>query len=293
MLLSTQTDILGRRFGDEQAVRMLAAAGFDAVDYSMFGMVDPAHLLRSDEAEAHMAKLLDTAKECGVVFNQAHAPFSFGHLDEEGLKKEFFPTTVRSLELASRLGVKIIVVHPIHNIPYFGNEERLYEMNMKFYRALIPYCEAYGIKVATENMWKRDKLRGYILDDVCSRAKEFCRYLDDIGSEWIVGCLDLGHCGLVGVEAQDMIREMGGEHIHALHVHDNDYLSDAHTEPYSGKMDWMEITRALGEVNYRGDFTFEADNLFGNKSDAFVPVAAKYLHDIGRFMIGQIENARP
>ncbi len=38
MLLSTQTDLLGQRYGDEQAIRLLAGAGFDAFDFSFFQM---------------------------------------------------------------------------------------------------------------------------------------------------------------------------------------------------------------------------------------------------------------
>ena len=53
-----------------------------------------------------------------------------------------------------------------------------------------------------------------------------------------------------------MIREMGNKHIQALHVHDNDYLSDAHLEPFSGKMDWIAMTKALKDIGYKGDFTF-------------------------------------
>lgn len=293
MLLSTQTDRFGQRFGDEKAIRMLAEAGFDAIDYSMFGMVDPDHILNGETAFAYVDHLKEVADECGVVFNQAHAPFSFRNWDDEEHYNSFiFPTVVRALELAARMGVKIIVVHPIHHLPYEENAEKLYEMNMAYYGALIPYCEKFGIKVATENMWERDKKRGYIQHDTCSRAAEFNRYLDDLNSEWIVGCLDLGHCGLVGVDADKMIREMGAKHIHALHVHDNDHISDAHIEPYGGKMDWKAITKALGEVGYQGDFTFEADNFFNPMDEEFLPVAAKYLHDIGRWMIGQIEAAK-
>ena len=292
MLLSTQTDRFGQRFGDEAAVRMLAKAGFDAIDYSMFGMVHADHILRSDAAEQYVDRLKAVADECGVVFNQAHAPFSFNWHDADFVRAEVFPTVIRSVELAARMGVKIIVVHPIHHMVYTENKDKMYEANMQYYRALIPYCEKHGIKVATENMWQRDKKRGYIIHDVCSTVKEFNQYIDDIGSEWITGCLDLGHCGLVGLEAQDMIREMGNQHIQALHIHDNDYLSDAHVEPFSGKMNWQEIMKALGEIDYKGDFTFEADNYFNPMDEAFMPQGAKYLHDIGRYLMGIIEENR-
>ena len=147
MLLSTQTDRFGQRFGDEKAVHMLAEAGFDAIDYSMFGMTNPGHILCSEEAEKYVDNLRNTAKECGVVFNQAHAPFTFkGWDDPEIYNKEIFPTVSRAVTLAGRMGVKIIVVHPLHFMTYKGNEEKLYELNMQYYRSLIPYCEEYGIK---------------------------------------------------------------------------------------------------------------------------------------------------
>ncbi len=293
MLLSTQTDILGQKFGDEQTVRILAAAGFDAIDYSMFGMSGAEHILHTDAADKYVDHLRDVAEECSVVFNQAHAPFVFKNWDDEdNFKNHIFPTITRAIRLAARIGVKIIVVHPLHHMRYEGNEEKLHDMNVNYYRSFIPYCEEYGIKVATENMWQRDAKRGYIIHDTCSRAAEFNRYLDDIASPWIVGCLDLGHCGLVGVEAENMIREMGSEHISALHVHDNDYISDAHVEPFSGKMNWQEITKALGEIGYKGDFTFEADIFFSKMDNDFVPTGAKYLHDVGRYLTGLVDKTR-
>jgi sugar phosphate isomerase/epimerase len=52
--------------------------------------------------------------------------------------------------------------------------------------------------------------------------------------------------------------------LHALHVHDNDYIDDRHTLPGLGRMDWEEIMKALAEIDYDGDFTYEADNFLVN-----------------------------
>ena len=40
MILSTQTDFLGRSYGEAEAIRMLAKAGFDAYDFSFFPMFE-------------------------------------------------------------------------------------------------------------------------------------------------------------------------------------------------------------------------------------------------------------
>ena len=293
MLLSTQTDLLGVAFGYEKTVEMIADGGFDAIDFSFFPMDDPECPLYNDDAEDYMRSLRALAESKGVVFNQAHAPFGFPGSDEADFENKVIPKVARAMKLASILGVKIIIVHPLHHIvPYKGNEKMLFDLNVKFYKALIPYCEEYGIKVATENMWQRDRNRGCIIHDTCSRAEEFNAYLDAIDSPYIVGCLDLGHCGLVGEDAAEMIRAMGSKHIKALHVHDNDYLADLHVPPFYGKMDWNAITKALADINYEGDFTFECDNVYKNMPNDFKLEATKYQEKIGRKLIKMIEDAK-
>ena len=49
MRLVTQTDILGKAFGDEQAIQILAKNGFDALDWSFFEML-------KDDNEPHSGK---------------------------------------------------------------------------------------------------------------------------------------------------------------------------------------------------------------------------------------------
>ena len=57
------------------------------------------------------------------------------------------------------MGVKLIVVHPKQHLPYLegNNAEILKQLNLEFYNSLIPDCEKYGIKIATENMWQMDE----------------------------------------------------------------------------------------------------------------------------------------
>ena len=74
MLLSTQTDVTASRYGQAEAVRMIAAAGFDAADISMFD--DPYNnWMYLDGFEEHVGEIKRAAKEAGIVLNQAHAPF--------------------------------------------------------------------------------------------------------------------------------------------------------------------------------------------------------------------------
>ncbi len=292
MLLSTQTQVLTRSYTDEQIIDIVSGAGFDALDYSM----DNSHMLKADsaltrdEVTAQAKKLKALAADKGLVYNQCHAPaWGMEWGKEDFVRSVIFPTTVRSMELAAALGVKIIVVHPIHHLPWRTHAEELFEMNMKFYKALEPYCEEYGIKVATENMWNWDRNRRYIIDDTCSTAAEFNRYVDTFNSKWLTGCLDLGHAVLVGSQPEDMIRAMGNQRIQALHVHDVLYTDDTHTMPYLGKINWDNVTQALADIDYQGDFTFEADYFFVRMPAHLQPGAVKLLHDTGRSLIADIQ----
>lgn len=105
--------------------------------------------------------------------------------------------------------------------------------------------------------------------------------LDEVNSPWIVGCLDLGHSALVGVEPADFIRALGKTKLQALHVHDVNYRRDCHNLPFTEKLDWESIAVALREIGYQGEFTFEADNfLFGFPKELYQP-AAKLMVETG------------
>ena len=81
MILSTQTDYISRKLGDFAAVDILADAGFDALDYTMFAMREDDCLLNTDAYRAHVEKLKAAAARRGLCFRQAHAPFPSSKAD--------------------------------------------------------------------------------------------------------------------------------------------------------------------------------------------------------------------
>lgn len=288
MLLSTQTDVFARRFGDEEAIRRIANAGFDAFDLSLFAMnSNPNYEMNGEQFREYAKHLRAVADECGIVCNQSHAPFPSSVGDEEK-DEQIFQSIVRAMEAASIVGAKIIVVHPKQHLDYRTHAAELKEMNMAFYRRLIPYCEQFGIKIATENMWQYNKTAEHIRDSVCSRPQEFLDYLEELNNPWIVACLDVGHVLLTSENLAHCIRTLGAAHLQALHVHDNDHRGDSHTMPYLGKIDFKELTATLKEIGYQGDFTFEADSFYAKMPDELLPEAAALLHKTGRYLMSQI-----
>ncbi len=290
---------LEKRFGLEKALELCKNAGFDSIDYSLQYMEDPNHILNDENEYVAKAKEIRAlTEEKGLSIAQTHAPFNFAGWKDPRVYEEFIiPAIKRSVAISGIFGAKVAVVHPLHHFVYKGNEEEIYEKNMDFYRSLIPICKEYNVKVGVENMFQRELLRGQISFDTCAKIPEFIRYVDTLDSEYMIACLDIGHVGLPASddESWDFIRALGHERLQSLHVHDNDYRMDKHLLPYLGKIDWNEVTKALGEIDYMGDFTFELSvpaMIPPTMNDELVPTTMKYMADVGRHLCDLVEKNR-
>lgn len=294
MYISTATSVIRDRFGDKKALDMFKAAGFKMLDLSLFHMSKADSYFNSPDWEANAKDLRAYSDEQGITYNQAHLPFHFKWDDEGEWERFIGPVHYRALDICGIMGVKYVVVHPIHHMVYPGHEEEVYDYNMRFFRTMIPYCEKYGYKICIENMWQREVKTKRICHDSCSRMEELIRYIDDLGgTEHFVACLDIGHVGLVGLEPQDCIRQLGHKYLHSLHVHDNDYVNDHHLLPGQGKIDWEEVCRALGEIDYDGELTYEAGNFPKTFSDDMLPIVLKFMVEIGEHLCEKIDSYRP
>ncbi|MBQ1196099.1 MAG: sugar phosphate isomerase/epimerase [Clostridia bacterium] len=277
MLISTQTGHSVGRLGFEQGVLTLKNAGYDCLDLSLFEMIrDDSPYIAGD-----WRKLVEERKAfCdanGIIFNQSHAPFSFAWADENIRENIAKPRVEQSLEISAMMGVKIAVVHPLHWMPYLGHEDEINELNIQYYKSLVPLARNLGVKIALENMWQKEIKRKCICTDVAGFAKDHAALIDAIDSEWVVACLDVGHCSLVGEEAEDTIRILGHDRLKSVHLHDNDYQGDRHTIPGLGLMNWDNIMKAFEDIKYDGEFTYEADAFLKGFDNEFFPTAVEFM----------------
>lgn len=288
MRIVTQTETLARFYTDEEAVQILAKAGFDAIDWSFFDMLKDDNIWCSDDWKAHAESVKQTAAACGIGFRQAHAPFAPYFGDEEKTPA-LWNKILRAMEAAAYMGVKNIVVHPIQHLPYAKNKQLLFDMNVAMYKKLIPYCEKFGIRVCCENMYQYDSKREVIVNSICADPEEFCALLEAIDSEWIIGCLDIGHSALTGYDPAEFIEIMGPKRLQCLHVHDVDHKHDCHTMPYMQKLDWESVMAALAKIGFTGDFTLEADNFLKQFPKELQPDAACLMAKTARYLTGRFE----
>ena len=285
MILSTQTDAAAKTFGIDRAVALIADAGFDAIDLSMFEGESTAWIYE-DGFDKRIKELVKIAEDHGVYFNQAHAPFPSYRVGDRKYNRKIRPMLIRSIEAAGLAGVKTIVVHPV----FFPENKK--KRNLRLYNDLLPTAKKAGVKIALENMWGRDRRMNAIVPNVCSVAEELAEYVDALDPEWFTVCLDIGHIGLIREFEAPYIRTLGAKRLTCVHIHDNNYIADQHICPFTGKLPWDEITAAFAEIGYTGDLTLEADNTLNMLPPALYPAGLKFMEAAGRELIRMIEEAK-
>ncbi len=289
MIFSTQNEVLVNRFGEIKACDMLMDAGYKAIDFTFYDE-KTAFAMKSDY-KAIARELRARADARGVIFNQSHAPFGKGHdhYTNETVPKRF----PRIFETSALLGVKQVVVHPVQIRPYYGHEKELFEHNVKFYKELAPLAKKYGVKIAIENMWMRHPVSGKIIDDICADPKELADMYDALNDdEAFTVCLDIGHVALCGREPSNAINILGHDRLGALHVHDVDYVEDCHTLPGMEKIKWNSVCEALGEINYKGELTLEADMFLMRYDDEFLPTAVRFMAEVAKNLADKVDKYR-
>jgi len=274
MKVSTEIASISRLVGEEKAIELVAKAGYDAWDFSMFSMckydrktktlLPNDHPLASREYLRFAKRLKKVADDNGIVCNQSHAPFPVSCKDIRSHLK-------RAIECTSAVGGDICVIHPDNN--------RSSRSNMKMYLELLPFAKSCGVRIATENMWNWCKLLDKSCFAACSTAKSFVKHIDAVNDPSFVACLDIGHAEMKGSGggAANMIKALGSR-LQALHIHDNDRRHDSHQIPFSMDIDFYPIVNALKEIGYSGYFTLEASKYLGgfNADDCFLAVKELY-----------------
>ena len=255
MKISTEIASAARIVGEEKAIELIAKAGFDAWDFSMFSMckydwkekkpIFTDHPLCIGDALAFARKLKKVGLDCGITCNQSHAPFP-------SCCPEIRDKYKLAIECTAEAGGSICIIHP--------DNDKSAEENAEMYFELLPFAKECGVKIATENMWNWDGTKDHASPAACSSAKSFVDHLNAVNDDFFVACLDIGHAEMKGLDttAPEMIRALGAK-LQALHIHDNDKWHDSHQIPFSMNIDFNAVAKALKEIGYSGYFTLEAD----------------------------------
>ena len=262
-IVSTEIGSVSKFTGERVAVELVAKAGFDAWDFSMFSnmvlydgrkkkVLPNSHPLAGNNYLAFARELKRIGEDNGIFCNQSHAPFP-------SVVPEIRSYLKRAIDCTAEAGGKTCVIHPCND---WGTEQ-----NAEMFWDLLPFAKSCGVKIATENMWNWDSKNGHAAPASCSAPKSFLDLLNAVNDDYFVACLDIGHAEMkgLGTSAVEMIHALGNR-LAALHIHDNDKLHDSHQIPYSMNIDYPPIIKALKDIGYSGEFTLESDAYIKKRS---------------------------
>ena len=254
MKISTEFNSSAKLVGEERAVELIAKAGFEAWDFSIYRMlgydagsgrrfIDVNHPLSGSDYLKHARRLRQIGLDNGIVCNQAHAPFS-------SKDPEISSTFKRAIECAAEAGAPNIVFHTMTSESMAAN--------VGLFSAILPFAKECGVKIAVENTYLWPRGQEFAGPDPVSTPETMLEMLDSINDESLVACIDIGHAEIssVGTSAPEMIKAVGPR-VACLHVQDCDRIHDSHELPFTMNVDFSEVVKALRDVNYRGDMTLE------------------------------------
>lgn len=277
----------------EEAFRMIKAAGFECVDHQYTSLDDyleeelPFYPLGDDYLE-RAKRTREALDKVGLVCNQSHAPFGMKYGEPFDESCYHFKELVRSLEAASILGAPHTALHPIPRVPTY---DEFIEYNAKFYKALIPYCEKFNIKIALESSHAKYREDG-VLKVYMNSGEDFLNIVNEVNSPYCVALIDTGHAAGNGMGhlPEDYIKKMNGDILVGLHIQDSDYLHDNHTTPFFQHLNWEKIMKALSDIDYTGDFTYEDVNVRRYFPVELFESTVKYRAKVGRYLIDMFEK---
>ena len=246
MKISTNTNFLDRMVGYEKAVEIIGRVGFDAWDLSLFNLeLDDNPMLCSDYVK-RVKNLRKIGEDFGMTCNQSHTPFS------PKFNQDVFDMQRKAIECTAIAGGEIAVVHPVNDYSA--------QQNAELYFKLLPFAKEHGVKIATENMWNWNTEKDIASKAACSHHLDFKAHIDAVCDPYLVACLDIGHAQMQGLDTSAVLMiESLGNSLQALHIHDNDCHYDSHALPFTGKIEFESIVKALKNANYKGYFTMESE----------------------------------
>jgi sugar phosphate isomerase/epimerase len=209
-------------------------------------MRDAGHLMRLADADvARMGKLL--AVRSLATFT--HGPFlglDIASLDAH-IAEYSGACLARGLEVTAGLGGSVMVVHTNYS-PRFsraGLREWLGNWSERM-GPILEKARGLGVRIALENVWEE-------------RPETLSRLIEVLPGRDAMVCLDTGHINAFSRLPVARWWELLGEHVIALHLHDNDGLSDDHLSPGDGTFDFPSLACILRRRAALPLMTFETD----------------------------------
>ncbi len=146
------------------------------------------------------------------------------------------------LEMAARLESDVVIMHAI--LEDVADPPAFWDALFRSLDELEPVARALGVRIAVEN-----------LNDVGHWAI-IARILECYPLDYVGLCYDSGH----GNKGEDGLAHLErlADRLIAVHLHDNNGLTDQHLIPFTGTLDWPRLARILPHTAYDGPVNIES-----------------------------------
>ena len=296
--VSISTGELQEQFGDIKALDLAREMGADAVDFNTCGWKwdyrnpDSIYSKSDDEICSYYAGIRKHADSIGLEIGQTHGQIK-GFIGKPEDDDALIKNGRIDCMAAGVLGAPYVIIHSVTTI-FMGPDcpsKTMHALNFDMFNRLIPFAKRYNVKIASETF---GDATGLGCCDFFGNINEFIKSFNRVravgdNAEWLTTCVDTGHSNKAtrynnNPSPADVIR-MLGPNVSALHLNDNDTLTDQHKIPMTGTIDWNDVFDALDEVNYQGNYNMELNlRHFGRN---FAVETAAFAVKVMRFMLDE------
>ncbi len=289
--LSTSTNIYFRRpaeriAGIEECIEKCAAAGYRHLDLNFLDCTTFKLPFIGDQWQEWLESVRKTADGQGIVFTQAHAPF-YNFCDPSFEHKEYIDKLIlRSIDCSSELNIPWIVIHAGTDYGSARMAAASKAKNREYFLPVVEYAAKKNVGIAFENLWEYNisPRRRYTVD-----IGELVDLVDSFDSDTVGVCYDTDHVILSQLSPSVSLKCIG-HRLKATHISDCINIDSDHYIPFFGRGNWNEIMKALSEINYRGDLTYEMHRLNQNVPEELVDATLKYSITVGKYLISLYER---
>ncbi len=267
----------------ETCLATLKETGFDYIDLNLWTLCRPGTPLAGEGWRDWILQIRAHADQIGVAIRQTHGHTLLGlEWDDPAYPhREFFDIMrLRCIEASRLLGAEWMVVHPF-NLPHdpVYSRQKAKDVTLRYLAPMIEEAKKQGVGLAVENMvdFSRNRRR-YCGGD----PEELLELVDAVHDPAVGICIDTGHANLSGVHAGSFIR-MAGNRLKATHINDNYKDADRHLPPTFGTVDWQDVMKALREIGYQNDFSYEICAL--SVPSTAVDSWCRYIHELGESLL--------
>ncbi|GKU78051.1 sugar phosphate isomerase/epimerase [Paenibacillus sp. L3-i20] len=291
MKLATSSNIVCERpdgtvFPLERTLQLASAAGFNRFDISFYDWSLPHSPFLTDGWDRWIHSVADEAARLGVQFGQCHA-YTYNFLNEKLTAEEHSRHQMlveRSLLCCALLGSTLCVTHPETDRTGANLFATSKTKNLEYFKRLLEISTNYNMELAVENMsdFSIAPMRKY-----GATAEELVDFVDTFNDSRMGICWDFEHADIMQADQRQSLLYIGNR-LKATHVSDTHSATDhelMHIMPLFGTVDWQQAVRTLKEINYRGDFCFEAHNYANRLPDELLPTAVKLSFEIGQYLM--------